>query len=153
MATVKPSGFMSWTVHVDADELQCSARALPYATCIGMFYFTVASPKGYMVNVWTPAGLAPRGYKRAAEALLRATAEAQLATEAASARAEIQSGSDVVRTSYHQIYRVRWCRNGYCYVTSTVNGSIVGVYSESGWVDDAALPDDVRSFALSAKPQ
>lgn len=89
MPTVKPSGFMSWTVHVNTNELQCNVRPLPYPTCIGTFTYNVRSSRGYTVNIWTPAAAIPRGYRRAAEALLRATAEAQLATEAASARAKL----------------------------------------------------------------
>ena len=56
------------TVHVEANELDCGQRRLPYAACIGTI-----GPKG-RIRVWTPAASKPRGYRAAAEALLLSTA-------------------------------------------------------------------------------
>ncbi len=48
-------------------------------------------------------------------------------------------GRDVaVREERHGILRVRWTREGRCYVTSTVNGGLLGAYVDGIW-------DDVRS--------
>lgn len=55
-------------VHVDANELDCGARRLPYPTCIGTI-----GPKG-KINVWTPAASKPRGYRSAALAMLESVA-------------------------------------------------------------------------------
>jgi hypothetical protein len=57
------------------------------------------------------------------------------------------SGSDILKTRYFRIYRIQVCRNGYAYVTSSVNHSLVGAFVDGAWCDDAALPDDVRAFA------
>lgn len=66
----------------------------------------------------------------------------------------VQAGSDVVLTKFFRIYRVQWTRNGFCYIISVVNHSIVGVYSadEGKWVDDAALPEDIRDAAMQIRP-
>ena len=68
------------------------------------------------------------------------------------------SGSDIVRTGYPRIYRVQWARNGYCYVSSTVNGSLIATYNDLvslgtyEWHDEGRLPDDIRTFAMEIKP-
>ncbi len=60
-------------VLVDADELMCDVRALPYSTWIG----TIRLDTG-KISVWTPAASIPRGYKRAALAVLEEAKEALL---------------------------------------------------------------------------
>lgn len=59
------------TVHVDANELQCDVRLLPYPTCIG----TISRSTG-KVRLWTPAASTPRGYKAAALRMLEEQAKA-----------------------------------------------------------------------------
>lgn len=63
----QPSVYASgvYTVHVDANELDCGFKLLPYPTCIG----TVSVLTG-KVTVWTPATSKPRGYREAAQAML-----------------------------------------------------------------------------------
>lgn len=56
-----------FTVHVDAHELQCDVRALPYPTCVGVIDVRRLGGK---IDVWTPAASVPRGYHKAAKALL-----------------------------------------------------------------------------------
>lgn len=53
------------TVHVDANELKCDVRALPYPTTIGTIQLD-----NWKVRRWNPAASIPRGYKRAAETAL-----------------------------------------------------------------------------------
>lgn len=60
------SRYRYWTVLVDANELQCSVRKLPYPAWIGTI-----DEKG-KINVWTPAASIPRGYKSAARSMLEA---------------------------------------------------------------------------------
>jgi hypothetical protein len=60
----------AFKVHVDADELRCAARYLPYPTCIGIIY--VDGRKRGRAEVWTPAASVPRGYKAAAVVTLEA---------------------------------------------------------------------------------
>lgn len=55
----------TFLVHVEANELQCKVRPLPYPTCIGTI-----NVKSKRVNLWTPAASKPRGYKPAALAML-----------------------------------------------------------------------------------
>lgn len=62
------------------------------------------------------------------------------------------AGSDVVITRHHRIYRIQWCRNGYCYVTSTVNGDLAGAYVDGKWDDAGKLPEDVRLAAEQCAP-
>ncbi len=62
-----------YTVHVDSNELMCDKRPLPYPTCIGVI--DVRRP-GLKIDVWTPAASVPRGYKRAARALLEQASDA-----------------------------------------------------------------------------
>lgn len=63
-----------WTVHVDADELQCGSRALPYPTTIG-----VITGRGG-VRIWTPAASKPRGYRDAARDMLEQAREELIAS-------------------------------------------------------------------------
>lgn len=60
----------TYTVLVDANELQCDVRKLPYSTWIGTI-----NARTRKINVWTPAASIPRGYKRAALALLETALE------------------------------------------------------------------------------
>lgn len=56
-----------YTVRVAADELAvASGKRLPYAAWIGTI-----DPERGKVTVWTPAASVPRGYRAAAEAVLR----------------------------------------------------------------------------------
>jgi len=55
---IKPDSYL---VCVDADELRCDKRTLPYPTCIG-----VVNVKRGTFNLWTPAALVPSGYRQAA---------------------------------------------------------------------------------------
>lgn len=55
----------SFTVHVDADELNCGFKKLPYPTCISL-----VNVKTGKVIVWTPAAYKPRGYRAAALLML-----------------------------------------------------------------------------------
>lgn len=57
-------------VHVEPNELQCDVRLLPYGTCVGTI-----NVKSGRINVWTPAASKPRGYRKAAERLLREVRE------------------------------------------------------------------------------
>lgn len=58
-----------YTVLVDRNELvTASGRPLPYSTWIGTF-----RPNG-KINVWTPAVVAPRGYREAATRMLEQAA-------------------------------------------------------------------------------
>lgn len=63
----------------------------------------------------------------------------------------IERPTAVVVTGYEGIYRVRWTRDGRCYVTSVVNGGLVGAY-RGGWDDAGCLPDRVRQYAESLRP-
>lgn len=68
MGTIRKSGIVGvFTVHVDADELQCDTRALPYPTCVGTIDTRVPGGKN---EVWSPAASKPRGYRAAAAELL-----------------------------------------------------------------------------------
>lgn len=62
------------------------------------------------------------------------------------------SGADVVTTAHHGIYRIRWLRNGYCYVTSLVNRALIAAYVEGRWDEKGRLPDEVRRHALDVQP-
>jgi hypothetical protein len=53
-------------VLVDANELQCNVRAMPYSAYIG-----TVDVKSWRVQLWYPAATLPRGYKKAAEVKLR----------------------------------------------------------------------------------
>lgn len=53
-----------WLVRVDANDLHCGHKPLPYPTCIGTISQTGK------INVWSPAAYKPRGYRAAAKALL-----------------------------------------------------------------------------------
>lgn len=48
-------------VSVNADELQCDVRKLPYPATIGVF-----EPVKGRIQHWTPAAYVPRGYVKAA---------------------------------------------------------------------------------------
>jgi hypothetical protein len=61
-----------WLLRVDAHELACGAGIygvikLPYCTHVGTLHAVTGK-----VNVWTPAAYVPRGYRKAALALLEA---------------------------------------------------------------------------------
>lgn len=56
------------------------------------------------------------------------------------------SGSDVVANRYNGIYRIRWCRDGRCYVTSTVNGGLIGAFVNGHWDEQGRLPDGIRAY-------
>jgi hypothetical protein len=67
MARIQPAIHMkdTWTVSVDPGELVVeSGKSLPYATTIGTFN------KRGTIKVWTPAAYVPRGYPKAAKAVL-----------------------------------------------------------------------------------
>lgn len=55
------------TVSVDANELQCDVRKLPYPTWIGTIDLET-----WKIRRWNPAASIPRGYPRAAETALAA---------------------------------------------------------------------------------
>lgn len=69
-------------VHVDANELQCKHRKMPFPTCIGVIKPDMSGRddrKGYCkILIWIPgvSGL-PRGYKDAAREMLVTAALAQ----------------------------------------------------------------------------
>jgi hypothetical protein len=73
---ITPSEFRPnvFTVHVDAGELQCDVRPLPYPTCIGCIDVTKKR-----VALWSPAASKPRGYKPAALAMLTVALASKLA--------------------------------------------------------------------------
>lgn len=64
---LEPTGIIpnNYRVLVDAGEVQCDTRALPYPTWIGTI-----NARTRKISVWTPAAGVPRGYKRAALAML-----------------------------------------------------------------------------------
>lgn len=64
-----------------------------------------------------------------------------------------QSGSDVISRTTYGIYRIDWCRNGYCYVVSHVNHSLIGAYVDGVWDDAGKLPDPVRAIAMLRQPE
>jgi len=59
------------TVLADANELHCDRKALPYSTWIGTIRLDTLE-----IYVWHPAAYKPRGYRRAAVAMLEAAVEA-----------------------------------------------------------------------------
>jgi len=59
------------TVLVNPGELWCDSRALPYTTWIG----TIDRASG-RIRVWTPAARVPRGYHKAARAMLERVKDA-----------------------------------------------------------------------------
>lgn len=59
------SGRKYVVVRIDANELQCDVRAVPYPTWIGTI-----DRKTLKINVWTPAASVPRGYRKAAKKAL-----------------------------------------------------------------------------------
>jgi len=63
----------AWLVHVDADELVCTSKTLPYPTTIGLVWVNGK------VDVWTPAASKPRGYKDAALDMLEQAREELIA--------------------------------------------------------------------------
>ena len=69
---LEPSQFRTdvQIVSVDANELDCGYKRLPYPTWIG----TVNVRTG-KIEVWTPAASVPRGYKAAARAALEKALE------------------------------------------------------------------------------
>ena len=75
MQIIKTSAFPGFTVQVDANELQCKHRAMPFAAYIGSVKPDASaddSRKGYCkILIWTPgvSGL-PRGYRDAAKEFL-----------------------------------------------------------------------------------
>jgi len=61
----KPGMDPYYTVLVAKDELELSGgKTLPFSTWLGTI-----SPRG-AINLWTPAGYCPRGYKKAALVVL-----------------------------------------------------------------------------------
>lgn len=60
----------AYKVHVDANELRCATKYLPYPTCIGVIH--MKGPKRGKAEVWTPAASKPSGYKMAAVVTLEA---------------------------------------------------------------------------------
>lgn len=52
-------------VRVDAGDLMCDTRPLPYPTYVG-----TVSRSTRKISVWSPAASKPRGYRAAAKALL-----------------------------------------------------------------------------------
>jgi hypothetical protein len=59
-----------YTVLVEKDELDIGGgKKLPFSTWLGTI-----SPSGN-INLWTPAGYCPRGYKKAALAVLESVAQ------------------------------------------------------------------------------
>lgn len=52
-------------VHVDAGELDCNGRPLPYATCLG-----VVDKIKEEIDLYIPAASRPRGYRKAAMRVL-----------------------------------------------------------------------------------
>lgn len=69
-STINPDTIL---VRVDANELQCDSKKLPYPTYIGTI-----SRKTRKISVWSPAASKPRGYRAAAKELLEAIAEGSL---------------------------------------------------------------------------
>lgn len=72
MAKVEKSsvGKDTYVVRVDPGEVVVdSGKAYPHHTSIGTFNLDGK------INVWTPAGYAPRGWKKAATRMLRAIAD------------------------------------------------------------------------------
>lgn len=59
--------------------------------------------------------------------------------------------TDVIVTGHEGIYRVRWTRDGRCYVNSLVNGGLVAAY-RGRWDDVGRLPDRVRAYAEGIRP-
>lgn len=59
--------------------------------------------------------------------------------------------TDVIATGQDGIYRIRWTRDGRCYVNSSVNGGLIGAY-RGGWDDACRLPDRVRQYAERIQP-
>ena len=66
---------------------------------------------------------------------------------------EYPSGHDVVVTRHTGIYRIRWTRNGRCYVTSAVNGGLLASFRDGTWDDKGRLPDHVQTAALESRPR
>ena len=60
--------------------------------------------------------------------------------------------TDVIVTGHEGIYRIRWTRDGRCYVNSSVNGGLIGAY-RGGWDDACRLPDRVRQYAEDLRPK
>lgn len=50
------------------------------------------------------------------------------------------------------LYRIEWYRNGNCFVSSMVNGSLVGAFIDGEWGYDDAMPDDIRTLAMESRP-
>lgn len=51
------------------------------------------------------------------------------------------------------LYRIDWYRNGTCFVSSAVTGSLVATYIDGRWsTDDGRLPDDIRALAMDTMP-
>lgn len=66
----KPGVAPYYTVLVDKDELDIGGgKKLPFGTWLGTI------DKAGKINLWTPAGYCPRGYKKAALAVLEDVAK------------------------------------------------------------------------------
>jgi len=49
-------------------------------------------------------------------------------------------------------YRIRWTREGRCYVNSTVNGGLCAAYVDGRWSDEPSLPTSLIVAVESARP-
>jgi hypothetical protein len=50
-----------YTVLVEKDELICGSKPMPFSTWLGTI-----EARTFAIHLWTPAGGAPRGYRKAA---------------------------------------------------------------------------------------
>ncbi len=66
MRIVKSRVNAGWMgVHISPDELDCGQKKYPHHTCIGMIKADLS------IDVWTPVGYKPRGYKAAATRMMK----------------------------------------------------------------------------------